>query len=137
MTAKPPLAVNTSFKIDTEADKIDIVEVIGNPTTGATDVSIWLADAVIVALRQTNVGTMKVLKRYALNHLNELPATGPTILHAIAGGTETDVGVDGVPTSDQIRLEIGADIITGQNSGKLTESTDQLIDAFLEASTGN
>lgn len=134
---KPVLPDNSSFAIDKNQDKKDIVVFTGAPTIGADGIAIWFAATVDLKKRQTNIGTVRVLRRYALANLSTLPATGPTILHVDAGGTYNQVQVDGVPTSDQIRLHIGANVINCKHTGIINESVDQLMSRYLEDSSSN
>jgi len=134
---KPPLAANSSIKLGTEQDKKEATIASGAPGTGADEVAIWAAASVDISRRQSVVGTFRSLHRYAQNNLGSLPATGPTILHVDVGGGNGQIEVDGTPTASQCRLEIGADIITNQESGRLAETFKQLEQVWLEASTGN
>ena len=59
------------------------------------------------------------------------------IFHVDQGGTEEDVEVNGTPTADQIRVEVGDTIYVNQNSNHFLVGIEQLIQFYLEASTGN
>ena len=59
------------------------------------------------------------------------------IFHVNQNGTNQDVEVNGTPTSDQIRIEVGDTVYTEQNSNWLITGVEYLLDYYLEASTGN
>ncbi len=129
---------NTSFKIPADGDKLDVTIAVGTPTTGDNDISLWFADSVTLDDRQTNVGTAKALGRYIKANWDYITATGSAmIFHVDQGGTEEDVEVNGTPTAGQIRIEVGDTIYTKQNSNHLSVGIEQLIQVYLESSTGN
>ena len=133
--SKDPLAANQSFKL--AIGGTIPAQATGDPTTGAGDVSLWLPGAVDISRRQSVVGTIRVLKRYIMNNLSTIAATGPTVVWAPAGASLPGVTVGGSPTTADIRIELGATAITAQASHVIDETVEELIDAFLEASTGN
>lgn len=125
---------NTNIVLDAHAPKKDAIVNVGAVVGDtATSVTIWARASVDPALTQSIVGTFHVLLRTALNNLNTLPATGPTLLSVTLGGTEgTGVLVDGTPTADMCTLEIGADLITKQQSHFIDRTFKRLIEAWLE-----
>ncbi len=132
------IVANTSFKIPADGDKLDIITIVGNPLTDDDDVAIWLAASVTLEERQTNVGTMRVLARFIKANWSSIPAIGTAmIFHVDQGGTEEDVEVNDTPLAGQIRVEVGDTIYVNQNSNHFLVGMEQLIQFYLEASTGN
>jgi hypothetical protein len=132
------IVANTSFKVVKDGIKTDVVEAVGNPTTGDDDISIWFAANVPLDTRQSNNGNVKSIRRYIKSKWDDVAPIGTAmIFHMDFNGTYEDVEVNGTPTSDQIRIEVGDNIYTQQNSSQFIEGVNTLIDAYLEASTGN
>jgi hypothetical protein len=132
------IAANTSFKIPANGVSLDITEAVGTPTTGASEISVWLASSVSLTNRQSNYGTIKLLMNYIKNNWASIAATGGVmIFHVDQGGTNQDVEVNGTPGVDQIRIELGDTVYTEQNSNWLTTGIEYLLDYYLEASNGN
>jgi hypothetical protein len=134
---KTPLAVNTSIALDRNADAKDAVFATGAPVMTADNTAIWNLTAVNLGLRQSVVGTIKVLKRYMLNNLGVFVGQGQIQIWVPFGGTEGDVVV-GVPAAtDSVSLVVGSYLIDEGRSNEIDESVKQLIDVWLEATTGN
>lgn len=132
------IAANTSFKVDKNGVKADVIEFVGNPTTGDDDISIWFAADVPITTRQSNIGNVLSIRRFIKSQWDDITAIGTAmIFHMDFNGTYEDVEVNGTPTADQIRVEVGDNVYTKQNSGQFIEGVNTLIDAYLEASTGN
>jgi hypothetical protein len=132
------IVANTSFKIPANGVALDITEAVGTPTTGVDEMALWLASTVSLVNRQSNYGTTVVLLNYIKNNWAYIAATGGVmIFHVDQGGTNQDVEVNGTPTADQIRIEVGDTVYTSQNSNHLTTGMDYLLDYYLEASKGN
>lgn len=128
------IAPNSSMKVSAGGTMKDVVQSVGSPGTGAAQVALWAASTVETSKVQSVLGTFRVLRRYALSHLASLPATGPTVLHVPLGGGEASVQVDGSPGTDELRLEIGANIINGDRSHLLDAAYKVLEQAWTEAS---
>ena len=136
MAAKTPLAVNISFKM---APLIagPVVQTVGDPLTDTDEVAIWFAASVLPAKRQSNVGVIRNIQRFIHDNFTVLGAAAPDIVHAtsIFGSTGNDCEINGVPAVDQINIEIGNDL--AGNSHMIDVSITKLLQAYLEASTGN
>lgn len=137
-TSKAPMPANSSFKIDIAGTKKSVVQGIGNPTVGATEMGIWLGSAVSLYARQSIVGTLKVLHRYLINNLRSLSGEVSTLtLSCGVGGTLPNVAKGGIPGTSDIQLIVGLNFLTQARSGFITESFAQLLASVIEASTGN
>ena len=132
------IVANTSFKVVRDGVKTQVQEIVGNPTTLDDEIAIWFAADVPLENRQSNVGNVLSIRRYIKSKWDDIVATGSTmIFHMDFNGTYEDVEVNGTPTADQIRIEVGNDIYSQQNSSQFIEGINTLLDAYREASTGN
>lgn len=129
---------NTSFKINKTGVKVDVIQAVGTPTTGDDDIAIWFGANVPLDNRQSNVGNVESIRRYIKSKWDNVTPIGTAmIFHMDFNGTYEDVEVNGTPTADQIRIEVGDTVYTKQNSSQFIEGVNTLVDAYLEASTGN
>jgi len=135
--SKDPLVTDSHFTLSRSGGKKDVVQGTTAPTVTATDMAIYLSGAPL-NVRQSIVGTLKVFKRYLLNQLNTLQGSVATVvLSGPIGVSNAGVVVDGVPGAADLRLHIGTDFLVNQRSQAIEETFNQLVAAFLEASTGN
>ena len=128
----PGLASPFGFTIPATGTKTDIT----SGATGSAD-TLYIQGGANVdpGLRQSVVGTLKALLRYAKGNMGWLPVTaGGTMLHTFLGQTSGVVGVNGAATSDEVVLFIGSN---ARDSMTFTTRTQMLIDKYLEASVGS
>jgi hypothetical protein len=137
MAPKAPLADNTSFVIVYGETALDVTQNIAGYLGGVNDYGLWCRGTVDVSKRQTVMGTVLCLQRYALANIDTLPVVGNfTLLSTDAGGTEGDVVVNGTPQSSEVSIYIGSNSRL-RESLPFMNATNILIMAFLEASQGN
>ena len=128
---------NISIKLNVHSPKKDAEFYTdgGHAPTGADEVTIWAAAGVEVGLPQHLWGTFMSLHAYIQSHLNQAaPSAGPTIVHGVLGCSDSEIEVDGIPTSDQCRIEIGANIVNKGQSHFLDRTFKRLIERGLEES---
>jgi hypothetical protein len=132
------VAANTSFKINKTGVITDVIQAVGDPSTGDDDISIWFGSTVPLNTRQSNHGNVTSIRRFIKSQWDDVAAIGTAmIFHMDFNGTYENVEVNGTPGADQIRIEVGDTVYTKQNSGQFIEGVNTLLDAYLEASTGN
>jgi hypothetical protein len=129
---KTPLPANTSFLVTAYDNKVTSSS--GPSTVTEDDVSFWNPANVAVNKRQTVVGTLDVLYRYALSNLDTIAPVGAATLFHVEQG-KTRVTVNGTPDAEDIRLYVGNG--KARDHIALTNAVGYLKDAFLEASAGN
>jgi hypothetical protein len=131
-----PILANTRIKLGANKPKKDAV--VDQPGTAAVlnEVGIWAATDVPENLTQSVVGDFEKLFRYAKSNMPAIAASvnDPVVIHMPTGGGDPDIEIDGVPTADEVRLEIGATIAGGEKSHFLKRTFDRLIERWLEES---
>lgn len=130
------IANNTSIKLGVSKPKKDaVVESPGTPAA-ASELRIWAAAGVDEALTQSIVGDYWKLYRYAKSNMPAIAASvaDPVIVHMPAGGGDSDISLDGSPTTDEVRLEIGSETATPSKSHFLERTFKRLVERWLEES---
>ena len=131
-----PLSANVSIVLDAHSPKKDATYATdGGHATGANDVTIWAASGVEVGNPQQVVGCFMKLRRYALTELKNMqPSAGPTIVHMPLYAGDSEIEIDGTPTAEECRIEIGATLVDRSQSHFINRTFDRLIEVLLEAS---
>lgn len=130
-----PLSSNISIKLDAHSPKkAAVVATDGSHApTEANSVTIWAASGVEVGNPQQVHGCFTKLLRYALSHLNEMqPSAGPTIVHMPLYGSDADIEIDGTPTAEECRIEIGATLVDKEQSHFIDRTVKRLLEVMLE-----
>ena len=132
------LAANSSITLNKHTPKKDatVNNGTGAPTTGTDDVSIWAAANIDPYLGQQLVGDFTKLHRWAQSTMVSLTGT-PAIVHMPLGGSDADIELNGTPTADELRLEIGAGIHGPDQSHFLDRTFKRLIERWLEETKDN
>lgn len=100
-------------------------------TVAATEVLIYAGSTVDVGKYQSVLGSFRVLRRYALSHLNT--ATAATTTYSVTvGNGEADVVVGGTPGTGDVRLVVGADVAGKDMSHYLDRTYKRLEESWLE-----
>ena len=130
------IPVNTSIKLDIHKPKKDAVVDQPGTAAGASEIRIWAAGTVPPALTQSIIGDFEKLFRMAKSKmpLVAVDANDPVIIWMPLGGSDNDIAIDGNPTSDTIRLEIGSDTAKGERSHFLNRTFTRLTERWLEES---
>lgn len=124
------IAANSSIRLGASSPKKDAIVGVGDPVTGANEVSIWAETTINPNLTQSIVGDFTKLFRFAKTNIEN-------IVGAVAmplGGSDTSIKVDQVAAAGELRLEIGTDIIAGAKSHFLNRTFKRLIERWLEES---
>lgn len=125
------IANNSSITLGASEPKKDAVVAVGVPTVAAGDVAIWAAADVPENLPQTTIGAFHALFRYAKTNIKDLTGT-PAIVHMPFDGLASEIELNGTPTTDEVRLHIGADIHGGDKSHFMHRTFIRLIERWLE-----
>ncbi len=131
-----PIPNNTRIRLGVSKPKKDAV--VAQPGTPATagEIAIWAAAGVDENLTQSNIGDFWKLFRAAKSNMPIIAASinDPVIVHMPSGGGDNDVVLDGTPTSDDLRLEIGSEVAAGSKSHFLDRTFKRLLERWLEES---
>ena len=130
------IANNTSIKLGVSKPKKDAVVESPGTAAAASELRIWAAAGVDEALTQSIAGDFWKLFRYAKSNMPAIEASvaTPVVVHMPAGGGDPDIEIDGVPTTDELRLEIGQDTATGSKSHFMDRTFKRLVERWLEES---
>lgn len=120
---------NQSITLESSAPKKDAVIATGAPTVGVTAVAIWAGANINPNLVQSIIGGFEVLHRYAQTNL---PKVANTVQMPL-GGSEADIVLNGVPTADDLVLEIGTTVKGKSQSHFVDRTFKRLREAWLEA----
>ena len=127
---------NTRIRLGVSAPKKDaVVDQPGIPPTGV-QIAIWAAASVPENLTQQVVGDFHKLFRYAKSNMPAIAASiaDPVVVHMPTGGNDSEIEIDGVPTADEVRLEIGTETALNSESHFLDRTFKRLIERWLEES---
>ena len=111
--------------------------VVAAPGTAAAndEVAIWAGANINPALTQSIVGGFHQLFNYAKSNMPAIAAGNtPVVVHMVLGAGDSDIEIDGTPTADEIRLEIGPDVAAGSKSHFLHRTFLRLVERWLEES---
>jgi hypothetical protein len=130
------IAANTRIKLGASVPKKDAVVDTPGTAAGADEVAIWAAVSVPENKTQTVVGGFHMLFAYCKSNMPAIAAavTTPTVVHMPWNGNISDIEIDGTPTAEEIRIEIGQTIGSGQKSHFFKRTFDRLIERWLEES---
>lgn len=130
------IANNTRIKLGVSKPKKDAVVAAPGTAAGADEIAIWAASTVPENLTEQVVGDYWKLFRYAKSNMPAILASvaTPVVVHMPSGGSDPDIEIDGTPTSDEVRLEIGADVAGGSKSHFLDRTFKRLVERWLEES---
>ena len=125
---------NTSIVLGASSPKKDAVVAQPGLPAAAGELRIWAAADCPERKTQQLVGSFTELFDFAKSNmpLIEASVATPVVIHMPWNGNRSDITIDGVPTSDEVRLEIGQDIATGQKSHFLNRTFKRLIERWLE-----
>ena len=129
---------NTSIKLDVHAPKKDAVVAAPGTAAGPDEFRLWAAAGVEEARTQSIIGDFWKLFRWAKSNMPALAASvaTPRVVHMPAGGSDGDIELDGTPTADEVRLEIGANVAGPQKSHFLNRTFRRILERWLEESAG-
>jgi hypothetical protein len=130
------IANNTRIKLGASSPKKDAVVAAPGTPAAAGEVALWAAAGVDENLTESIMGTFETLYNYAKSNMTAIEASvaTPVVLHVDLGGSQAQVEIDGTPTSDEVRLEIGQDIASGQRSHFLNRTYTRIRERWLEES---
>ena len=121
-------AVNSTIVLNNSAPAKDAVVVIGTPTGTITadGIAVQFGTNIPLGLRQSIVGQLESVLRYALTNLYQNPTTISKTYN------ESDLEVNGVHGVNRITLVLGANVSNFERSQVLDSSMDKIIQVFLE-----
>jgi hypothetical protein len=131
-----PLEANTRITLSASSPKTKAV--IGDVGTAPVgdEVSIWAALNVDLSNGQAVVGAFQDLLDYAKSNMPAIAAAGDgstaVQLHKRVAFGDRDIDIDGIPTAEEVRLDIGPDVYSGQKSHLLNRTVARLIELWLE-----
>ncbi len=130
------IANNTRIKLGASEPKKDAVVDTPGTAAGANEIAIHAAAACPEEFTQTLVGTWHVLFAFCKGNMPAIAATSttPTVIHMPFNGNISDIEIDGTPGTDELRIEIGQTIGSGQRSHFFKRTFDRLIERWLEES---
>ncbi len=131
-----PIANNTRIKLGASVPKKDAVVDTPGTAAGADEVAIHASTACPENLTQTLVGGWHMLFAFAKSNMPAIAATvtTPTVIHMPFDGNISEIEIDGTPGTNEIRIEIGQTIGSGQKSHFFKRTFDRVIERWLEES---
>jgi hypothetical protein len=121
-------AANSTIVLNNADPAKDAIVVIGTPTGTITDdgIAVRFGTNVPLGLRQSIVGQLEALRRFALTNLYQNPTTVSITYN------ESDLEVNGAHGADRLTLVFGLNVRTSERSQVLDSSMDKVIQVFLE-----
>ena len=127
---------NTSIALGASSPKKDAVVASPGIAAAAGEVRIWAASGCPENKTQFLVGQWQKMFDTIKGNMNVIEASvaTPVIVSMPFDGEISEMVVDGTPTADDLRIEIGQDISAGAKSHFLKRTFDRLIERWLEES---
>ena len=131
-----PIANDTRIKLGASEPKKDAVVASPGTAAGANEVAIHAASAVPQDLTQTLKGQWTKMYDFCKSSMPLIAASvaTPTVIHMPYDGNISEIEIDGIPGTNELRIEIGQTIGSGQRSHFFKRTFDRLIERWLEES---
>jgi len=131
------ILANTSIRLNVHLPKKDaVVDAPGTPAT-ANELRLWAAASIPPNKTQSIVGAYWKLFRWAKSNMPAIEASiaDPVVIHmSMLRDSDAGIEIDGTPTADDVRLEIGTAIAATSKSHFLDRTFKRIVERWLEES---